>query len=347
MASAAPPAPTGVPEAPAPPDPGALSSALCEELGETEADLRHLVKRLIKRIGWPILAEALQDTRDIEDSGGLWSVQDKRRRTKGGTFFALMKDRSVEARWMLFHLQALRRQKAEKLAALAEPPFTWEHRGDLIRELLPHQGQAMTAKLTLIGRPEKVVQRQDFVITALEYRGSPSLPKGLPIPKSTRTTYTVYIAAKQWRKVAEPLKNAEDQLIVEGFCMHDPEAGGIAVFAQSVTTKALQRQKLVEAQKAPPAGAGGGEPAAPSAPAPSAVASEPSPLPAPPAPPTEEDQIRALLKQILAGGQTLESLAGRTGLPLRPLNDIHNGRPTTLTPAQVRTLLQKLRQANR
>jgi hypothetical protein len=318
--------------------------------------VRHTLKRLIKRVGWPVCERALRDTRDIEESGGLWSVHEKRRRSIGGTFFALLKDRSVEARWMLFHLQVLQRQKAERsAAALAEPPFTWEQRGEFVREILVQPGQAMTAKLTLIGRPEKVIQRQDFVVTALEYRGNPSFPKGLPVPKSMRATYTVYIAAKQWQKVAALLKNAEDQLIVEGFCMGDPESGGIVVFAQSVTTKVLQRQKIAQQRAAgaaapehgvsppePPAAAGVER--APGAPA--AVAPAPS-LPAAPAPPSDEEQVRSLLRQRFAGAEALEPLATRAGVPFRQLQLFYEERPTTLTPAQIRTFLQKLRQALR
>jgi len=249
MVSIDPPAPGHVlQEAPPPRDLGALARALADDLGESDPEVRQLLKKLVKRVGWSVCEQTRDDTSEIEASGGLWSVSEKKRRSKGGTFFALLKSRSVMARDFLFAVQD------KKGAVAADPPFTWEQRGELVRETVLHRGQVMTAKLTLIGRPEKVVQRQDFVVTSLEYRGAPSLPKGLPLPKSTRTTYTVYIAAKQWRKVAALVQSPEDQLIVEGFCVPDPESGGIAVFAQSVTTKVLQRGKFAEGQEPVAAG---------------------------------------------------------------------------------------------
>jgi hypothetical protein len=71
-------------------------------------------------------------------------------------------------------------------------------------------------------------------------RTVPSLPRGLPTPPSTPTNYVVYIAAKQWRKVAEAIGDPEDVLIIEGFPQLDPETSSIAVFATNTTTKKLQ-----------------------------------------------------------------------------------------------------------
>ncbi len=64
----------------------------------------------------------------------------------------------------------------------------------------------MTAKLTLIGRPGRVIQAGECVITTLQSSGKlPTLPKGLPAPPAQPTTFVVYIAAKQWRKVEAAL----------------------------------------------------------------------------------------------------------------------------------------------
>jgi hypothetical protein len=333
MVSTAPHEPT--PPPPTPDELNARASGLADDLGETDPAVRKLLRRLVQRLGWPLCEQVLEGTREIEEGGGLWSVVEKSRRTKGGVFFALLKGSSAAARRIIYLHQARKDNETRKSA----PPFTWEERVEIVREALQHRGTAMTAKLLLMGRPEKVVERGDFVVTSLEYRGAPSLPKGVPSPKSTRTVYTVYIAAKQWRKVADLLKNPEDQLIVEGYCTLDPEMGNIALLAQSATTKVLQRQKL---DKAPKGAAS------------KAAAPAPAPTPAPAAPPlpdqaaaAEEEQLRAQLTQRLAGGQTLEAIAARAGLPLRPLQDFRDARPTTLTKAQVQTLMQKLRLALR
>ena len=72
---------------------------------------------------------------------------------------------------------------------------------------------------------------------------APSLPKGLPPIPDEPTTYIVYIARKQWRKVARAIKDPDDSLIVEGLPVMDKRLGTIAVFARSVTTKLLQAKK--------------------------------------------------------------------------------------------------------
>jgi len=46
---------------------------------------------------------------------------------------------------------------------------------------------------------------------------------------------------KQWRRVAEAMKDPEDTLIVEGFPQLDAQTGSIAVFATNTTTRKLQQ----------------------------------------------------------------------------------------------------------
>lgn len=80
----------------------------------------------------------------------------------------------------------------------------------------------------------------------------PALPKGLPVPAEASTTYAVYIAQKQWKKVEEALRHPEDILIAEGYPMLDQETGTIAVFVSCATTTFLQaagrEKQRVEAQ---------------------------------------------------------------------------------------------------
>ena len=100
-------------------------------------------------------------------------------------------------------------------------------------------------KVTLIGRPGKVVEQRDFTLLRMTHSGPlPSLPKGIPAPQQVpETTYIVYIGAKQWRNVAEAIKNPEDSLIVEGAQIYDAQFKAISIFATNVTTKALQQAK--------------------------------------------------------------------------------------------------------
>jgi hypothetical protein len=94
-------------------------------------------------------------------------------------------------------------------------------------------------KVRLIGRPGEVQQRGTTVVTALATRRAPLLPDGLPDAPAEPTVYTVYIAAKQWARVA-PALEADPNLgvVIEGYCFHDAELKGLAVLAQSVMLKA-------------------------------------------------------------------------------------------------------------
>jgi hypothetical protein len=108
-------------------------------------------------------------------------------------------------------------------------------------------------KLTLVGRPGRVIEKEDFVITTMENSRPPSLSKALPQPPRDSTTYIIYIAMKQWRKVRQSLKNnSDDKLIIEGYPIFDRrigEHGTMTIFAQSATTKLLQQAQR-EKQKA-------------------------------------------------------------------------------------------------
>lgn len=96
----------------------------------------------------------------------------------------------------------------------------------------------MTVKLTLIGRPGRVIQAGDCVITTLQSSGKlPTLPKGLPAPPTVPTTFIVYIAAKQWRKVEAALTDPDDALIIEGVPVYDERLPGLVLLAQSVATR--------------------------------------------------------------------------------------------------------------
>jgi hypothetical protein len=106
-------------------------------------------------------------------------------------------------------------------------------------------------KITLIGRPGPTISKNGYILTSMQTTKTPSLPKGLPAPPPTPTSYTVYIAPKQWTKVAEAIRDPEDALILEGFPAYDPTLEGIAVYATNVTTKNLQQaQRAAQAQAA-------------------------------------------------------------------------------------------------
>jgi len=131
-------------------------------------------------------------------------------------------------------------------ASVARAPVAWtdETYRTLARQLQhDNAGRAITVKITVIGRPGAAVEHCQAVALALTSEKVPDLPKGLPTPPAG-TRYTVFVAHKQWAKVAEALAaDPEDAAIIEGYAALDPRVDGIAVYATSVTTKRLQAAK--------------------------------------------------------------------------------------------------------
>ena len=105
-------------------------------------------------------------------------------------------------------------------------------------------------KITLVGRPGRIIAKQGFIITLMTSSKVPALPNGMPVPPTKPTTYTVYILGKQWQKVAESLRDPEDVLIAEATPVYDPALEGIAVYVTNASTKLLQ-----QAQRAAQSGA--------------------------------------------------------------------------------------------
>ena len=113
-------------------------------------------------------------------------------------------------------------------------------------------GRATTVKITVIGRPGTAIEHGQAVAVALVSERVPDLPKGLPEPPAG-TRYTVFVARKQWTKVAEALAaDLEDAAIIEGYAALEPRVEGIAVYATSVTTKRLQAAKRATTAVATP-----------------------------------------------------------------------------------------------
>jgi hypothetical protein len=130
-------------------------------------------------------------------------------------------------------------------------PFRWEDRMAVFAQIGNEKGSA-SVKMTVIGRPGKIVDKGSCVLTVVQSSKVPALPKGLPTPSQASTTYIVYIASKQWKKVAEAIQDPEDLLIVEGFPQLESQTGSIAVFVSNATTRNLQKaQKQAQQAQTP------------------------------------------------------------------------------------------------
>jgi len=221
-----------------------LTQQIANQLQEPNIEL---ISRVVQHIGPDAALAFLQQTLTIEAQGGMLTSNKKRRRTPGGVFFYLVKGGVSKKEWRAISPPSPGKERKKRPPV---PAFTWEERLGILPHVLEKRGAAMSAKMTLIGRPARATRRGDVVVTAMTSDKVPSLPKGLPTPP-TGTTYVVYIAFKQWAKVAEALRNPEDALIVEGYPAFDERIPGMAIFATNVTTKLRQQaRRAQQAQKA-------------------------------------------------------------------------------------------------
>ncbi len=69
----------------------------------------------------------------------------------------------------------------------------WDEAAPIIAELTTNAGEASTVKVTVIGRPNHVVERQGVVVVTLRSTKAPTLPNGLPPLPSTPTMYMLFI----------------------------------------------------------------------------------------------------------------------------------------------------------
>jgi hypothetical protein len=70
-------------------------------------------------------------------------------------------------------------RKRELARSTGKPPFyPWEM-SDAI-EVLSEPGGAKTMKITLTGRPGKVVDKGTYILTTMPAQKVPALPRGLP-----------------------------------------------------------------------------------------------------------------------------------------------------------------------
>ena len=234
-------------------------SPIAAALGETDPAPVAQIRRLIERCGLAQVTRWLTRTQRLEATGGMRTHSRKRRRTPGGVFFYLAKGEVTDPEVQMYvfgRAEAPKRPgttpSSGQVPAPEAPTERWDDRAAWLTTA--EIGKATTVKVTVIGKPGKPVERQGFTLVRMSHTPRlDTMPKGLPIPtKVPETPYVLYIGAKQWRKVADALKNPEDVLICEGVQTWDAQYQVLTVFVTTCTTKLLQ-QALRPA--APPASA--------------------------------------------------------------------------------------------
>jgi PHAX RNA-binding domain-containing protein len=210
-----------------------------------------LLRQVLRTVGPERCAAILADTLACEARGGMLTKDGTRRRTPGGVFFQLVKERATPTeRQRLFYRAMPQPPKAP--AQLQAPPQapTWEEVQAVVHTL--PQGEA-TVKLTLIGRPalEAIQTRPTYVAFRMQGKAPGPLPKGLPpVPDQHPILWLVVIALRQWNRVQDSLAaHADDTLIIEG---HPVVAGdGTHVLLAQTCTSVVQQRAKKQAKHPP------------------------------------------------------------------------------------------------
>jgi hypothetical protein len=230
---------------------------IAAQLGETESYALKQIERVVEELGVAAAYDFLAQTKLRLAEGGVTTYDKSRPRTAGGTFFFIVRGEVTAAQhqaiWPNHRLPyRLARQLPRKEPLAKQPPpakpahtrLTWTAAADLLPLLSRQKGIAMTVKLTLIGRPGKIIDKGEVMVTVMTSDKIPTLPKELPPPPEEPTVYLTFIAKKQWKKVAAALEaDPEDRLIVEGYPAMDKKLGVVGLLAHSVTTTGLQAAK--------------------------------------------------------------------------------------------------------
>jgi len=229
----------------------ALASTIAALLGETEQEPTRQIARALRVLGTERARGLVDQSLEVEASGGMMLPDGSRRRTVGGVFFHLVRSGvSKRERRAIFWMERTTPSSPATPAtgATGTRSFDWgTFRADA-DAAMSDVGEATTVKLTVIGRPGKVVERGDVVLVALRSEKAPSLPKGVPTPTSPTTDYMALVGRKQWGKVAAALAaDPADKVIVEGYPTVRADFAGITVHVTSATTTGLQAGKRASA----------------------------------------------------------------------------------------------------
>jgi len=295
----------------------AAANEIADLLGETHAVPRAQIRHVVEACGIEFARGLYQETQQIEADGGLMLPDQSRRRTVGGVFFHLARKKLAPELVKKIFPGYKRKQKPKQQKASSAPVqtvvveelpvFVWDERAGLVEMLAAEQGVVSSMKVTLIGRPGKIEARKDVIITTMLHTiQSPMLPKGVPMPPSDPMLYTVYISAKQWRKIEAAIADPADSLIVEGLCTYDPAIKGMAVFATNALSKSMEIKRR-DGQKA--ASQSNPAPATEETEAPAAV-STPPPAQAPPLPKPKKSRIAESLPVVEPAPTVVPSIPG-------------------------------------
>ena len=224
-------------------DPETAVADIAAQLGESAPHVQKQIQRIVEHLGVATAYDFLDKTKQCLAEGGVLTHDGERKRTPGGTFFYLVRGGVTAAQHRAIMPQ---HQLPGHLwpRKIKPPRLTWDEAHALIPDVLSQQGTAMSAKLILVGRPGKIIEKEHVIITTLTSDTAPAIPRGVPKAPDAPVVYLVFIARKQWDKVAEALAaDEDDRLVVTGYPVLDKKTEAIVVLGRYVTLTSQQDQK--------------------------------------------------------------------------------------------------------
>jgi hypothetical protein len=214
---------------------------LARQLGETKFPVLRQLDRCLLVLGEATIDELLAETEQIEQDGGMLTQDGKRRRTKGGVFLYLARQRCTpEQRAIVFPQtdwqarKAARRTKAARTApATPVPTPAAPAPAAPVKATYFFPGVA-TLKTTIKGRPIQSTILDGYTRLLFERtEAKESFPAGIPAAPSEPQRVMVYVGKKQWAKVVDELRKPTINLTVDGVMIL--ENGKLVLRAQSVS----------------------------------------------------------------------------------------------------------------
>jgi len=210
-----------------------VAAEIADRLGETEDLPREQIERVVQHVGAETALAWLRDTEEIEAAGGIMLSDGSRRKTPGGVFFKLVRERVAKTQMLSIFYPDYEQtfplddqELAERLARVGEWPLA----------------AAQRLRFSIVGRPARIAPpdtpaEAPYVVFELrtDPTRAPAFNKALPAVAET-TTFRVLVPTRQWPRVAAALiEHPEARLLVHGFPAPDPRAPGkVTVYAASV-----------------------------------------------------------------------------------------------------------------
>lgn len=159
---------------------------IADRLGETEESVRKKIVAIVYALGRSQSHQLLTYALQMEEHGGEMLPDGSRRRTVGGIFFSLAytigkpkpgrlplrtkpkKQTSKAKKPDGEQASATRIQQSKKAtvpsASPPASPFLWDECISAIKEAQTEKGQISTVKITVIGRPGKIVEKGTCIV---------------------------------------------------------------------------------------------------------------------------------------------------------------------------------------